>query len=224
MSATIHIHPNAAPVPVVQPKGLKRGCPGNVSSLGIHRAQKSMRESEQASIDRALRIPLPAADACNAHGWRLGSYHGLHEIERGIVAAALDLLKARLRTSHVMIDSPDAMRDYLRLQLAPEEKEMFAVAFLDSQNRMIAFEVMFVGSLTQTSVYPRELVRAALAHNAASVILAHNHPSGQATPSKADVLLTQTLRSALGLIDVRVLDHLIVTVERCLSMTQEGLI
>ena len=122
-----------------------------------------------------------------------------------------------------VLAAPDDVKDYLRLTLAPKDHEVFAVVFLDAQNRVIETEEMFRGTLTQTSVYPREVVKAALTHNAASVILAHNHPSGGTTPSRADEMLTQTLKTALALVDVRVLDHLIVTTGEVLSMAERGL-
>lgn len=103
------------------------------------------------------------------------------------------------------------MRDYLRLLLGDRPHEMFAVVFLDAQNRVIVTLEMFRGTLTQTSVYPREVLIEALARSAAGVILCHNHPSGKAEPSRADLALTQTLKSALALVDVRVLDHFVVT-------------
>jgi len=108
------------------------------------------------------------------------------------------------------LTSPQAVRDYLRLRLQGREHEVFVAVFLDTQNRVIVLEELFRGSLKETSVYPRELVKRALHHNAASVILAHNHPSGVAEPSRADEALTRTLKEALALIDVRVLDHFIV--------------
>ena len=222
MTASIIMHPRPAPGRVVQPKGRRAPDLGKVAFLDVRRQQKT-REAEQASIERASRIPLPVAEECTAHGWRQAGHHGLPELEKAVVEAALGLLKARLRTTHV-IDSPETFMDYLRLQLAGEDRELFAVAFLDAQHHMIAFEVMFFGTLTQTSVYPREVVRAALAHGAAGVILAHNHPSGSTEPSRADVMLTQTLRSALHLVDVQVLDHLIVTAGGCASMVQKRLI
>jgi len=120
--------------------------------------------------------------------------------------------------------SPTAVRDYLQLLLADRPHEVFAVMFMDAQNRVIATQEMFRGTLTQTSVYPREVVIEALAHNAAAVILCHNHPSGAATPSRADEALTQTLRSALALVDVRVLDHFIVTRSAVTSMAEMGLV
>ena len=106
--------------------------------------------------------------------------------------------------------SPAAVRDYLRLHLAGLKHEVFFALWLDAQNRLIAAEELFRGSLTQTSVYPREVVKKALHNNAAAVVLAHNHPSGAPEPSSADELLTRELKAALGLVDVRVLDHFIV--------------
>ncbi|MBG6073424.1 DNA repair protein RadC [Polaromonas sp. CG_9.7] len=116
------------------------------------------------------------------------------------------------------------MRDYLRLLLADRPHEVFAVVFLDAQNRVIETVELFRGTLTQTSVYPREVVIEALARNAAAVILTHNHPSGHAEPSRADELLTQTLKSALALVDVRVLDHFVVTRSMVVSFAERGLL
>jgi DNA repair protein RadC len=120
--------------------------------------------------------------------------------------------------------SPDAVKLYLQLHLAHKPHEVFAVLFLDAQNRLVAMEELFRGTLTQTSVYPREVVRRALALEAASVVLAHNHPSGTVQPSRADEALTQTLKAALALIDVRVLDHVIVAPGDALSMAEKGLL
>lgn len=140
-----------------------------------------------------------------------------------IIEQALALLACEMRETSVLA-APDDVKDYLRLKLAPKDHEVFAVVFLDCRNRVIETEEMFRGTLTQTSVYPREVVRASMKHNAASVILAHNHPSGGTTPSRADEHLTQTLKAALALVDVRVLDHLIVTTGEVLSMAERGLI
>jgi len=123
-----------------------------------------------------------------------------------------------------VFSSPDAVKRYLQIQLARKPHEVFAVLFLDAQNKLIAMEELFRGTLTQTSVYPREVVQRALHLEAASVVLAHNHPSGTVQPSRADEALTQTLKSALALIDVRVLDHVIVTQGDSLSMAEKGLI
>ena len=116
------------------------------------------------------------------------------------------------------------MRDYLRLALGAREHEVFVALFLDAQHRVIAAEELFRGTLTQTSVYPREVVKAALRRNAAAVILAHNHPSGVAQPSQADELLTRSLIEALALIDVKVLDHFIVAGNQTLSFAERGLL
>ena len=120
--------------------------------------------------------------------------------------------------------SPDAVRDYLRLSLAALPYEAFMVLFLDSQNRLLAAEELFRGTLAQTSVYPREVVKAALAKNAAGVIFAHNHPSGVAEPSRADELLTAALKQALALVDIRTLDHFIVAGQRVVSFAERGLL
>lgn len=150
--------------------------------------------------------------------------HGLPEHERGVIDAALGILGRYLGEPGALFDNPQAVRDFLRLHLGAEKTEVFAVLYLDSQNRAIAFETPFNGTLTQTSVYPREIARAALGHNAAAVIFAHNHPSGAALPSRADQALTVTLKAALALLDIRVLDHLIVTGSEAVSMAEMGLL
>jgi DNA repair protein RadC len=120
--------------------------------------------------------------------------------------------------------TPGAVKQYLQLQLAHKTHEVFAVLFLDHQNRMLAMEELFRGTLSQTSVYPREVVLRALHYQAAAVVLSHNHPSGSVQPSRADEHLTQTLKAALALVDVRVLDHIIVCQGETLSMAERGLI
>ncbi len=122
------------------------------------------------------------------------------------------------------LGSPDAVRDYLRLTLATLPYEAFVVLFLDSQNRLLAARELFRGTLSQTSVYPREVVKAALAHNAAGVILAHNHPSGVAEPSRADEFLTASLKQALALVDIRTLDHFVIAGSRVVSFAERGLV
>ena len=124
----------------------------------------------------------------------------------------------------VALGSPQAVRDYLRLRLQSLEHEVFVGVFLDAQNRLIAIEELFRGTLTQTSVYPREIVKRALKHNAASLIFAHNHPSGIAEPSRADEMLTQTLKQALALVDVKVLDHFVIGSGSALSFAERGLL
>ena len=122
------------------------------------------------------------------------------------------------------LSSPAMVRDYLRLMLAGKEHEVFAVLFLDAQNRVLASEEMFRGTLTQTSVYPREVVKSALRNNSAAVIFSHNHPSGVAEPSHADQVLTQSLKQALALVDIKVLDHFIVAGTSILSFAERGLL
>ena len=122
------------------------------------------------------------------------------------------------------MSSPKSVRDYLRLSLQGKKHEIFVGIFLDAQNRTIATEELFNGTLTQTSVYPREVVKRALHHNAAAIIFAHNHPSGVAEPSHADEILTQTLKQALALVDVKVLDHFIIGGGTAMSFAERGLI
>ena len=174
----------------------------------------------------ALRRPK-AGEALPAYGLPHGSGSlraGLRARDRAVVDRALSILGSYLRTSGSAFDSPDIVKDYLRLQLAGEPCEHFAVLYLDSQNRGLAFERHFAGTLTQTSVYPREIALAALHHGAAAVILAHNHPSGSVQPSRADEALTQSLKTTLALIDVRVLDHIIVGGSQALSMAERGMV
>jgi DNA repair protein RadC len=123
-----------------------------------------------------------------------------------------------------VLSSPKDVRDYLILRLGALKREVFLVMFLDAQNRLNATEEMFSGTLTQTSVYPREVVKRAMHHNAASVIFAHNHPSGAAEQSKADEMLTAQLMDALALVDVRVLDHFIIAGNQTLSFAERGLL
>lgn len=143
------------------------------------------------------------------------------------LAAGVELARRAARETLARgetLTSPDAVRDYLRLTLNALEHEVFVGLFLDSQHRLIAAEELFRGTLAQTSVYPREVVKSALARNAAAVIFAHNHPSGVAEPSRADELLTQSLKSALALIDVRTLDHFVVAGGEVVSFAERGLL
>ena len=152
---------------------------------------------------------------------------GLGPAKRAEVAAVIEMarraLAQRLEASPVF-DSPQSVKDYLQLHLGALPHEVFAVLFLDSQHRLLGLEKMFTGTLGQTSVYPREVVKRALARNAGAVILAHNHPSGVAEPSRADEFLTQTLKSALALVDVRVIDHLVVGRGQVVSFAERGLL
>ena len=157
----------------------------------------------------------------------LKTVKGLGPAKRAELVAVLELARRALAqqlTQKPLFNTPQAVRDYLQLQLGGLHHEVFAVLFLDSQHRLIALEEMFRGTLTQTSVYPREVVKQALTLNASSVVLAHNHPSGTAQPSRADEALTHTLKAALALVDVQVLDHFVVTASQAVSMAELGLV
>ncbi|QFZ87268.1 DNA repair protein RadC [Variovorax paradoxus] len=147
--------------------------------------------------------------------------------KRSELMAVLELARRamgeRLK-ERTVFDSPEAVKQYLQLHIGSRPHEVFAVLFLDVQHRLLTLEELFRGTLTQTSVYPREVVTRALHHKAAAVVLAHNHPSGSIEPSRADESLTQTLRAALALVDVRVLDHVIVSPGQSFSMAERGLI
>lgn len=167
-------------------------------------------QSFSSSIDSSLLVRDVA-----------GSYRPAEPAE--VLQAALRVLAGQLRGTE-MLSSPQAVRDFLRIQLGRLEHEVFAVIHLDAQHRVIEYVEMFRGTVSQTSVYPREVVKEALARNSAAIVLVHNHPSGFAEPSRADELLTQTLKSALSLVDVRVIDHLIVAGATILSFAERGLI
>ncbi len=157
----------------------------------------------------------------------LGRVKGLGPAKRAQLCAVLELARRSLAQQlgqRPVFDSPQRVKDYLRLQLGHLAHEVFAVLFLDAQNRLVRLEEMFRGTLTQTSVYPREVVKRALELRAGAVILAHNHPSGLAEPSRADEFLTRTLAAALQLVDVRVLDHLVVGQCDVVSFAERGLL
>lgn len=151
--------------------------------------------------------------------------HGLGQAKYVQLQAVLEMSRRALQEemqSGDALNSPRAVRDYLQLLLHGRQQEVFVALFLDAQHRVIASEELFQGTLTQTSVYPREVVKRALYNNAAAVIFAHNHPSGVAEPSQSDQLLTRALKQALQLVDVRVLDHFIVAGAACLSFAEKG--
>ena len=157
----------------------------------------------------------------------LQSIKGLGPAKRAQFAAAIELarraLQERLEKSPAL-NSPQAVRDYLRLKLSARKEEAFVCIWLDAQHHTINIQEAFTGTLTQTSVYPREIVKSALKMNAAAVIFAHNHPSGIAQPSRSDELLTRNLKDALELIEVRVLDHFIVAGNQAISFAERGLL
>ena len=144
--------------------------------------------------------------------------------EDWIIHQAITLLEQRIFKAGPMLNSPTTVRDYLHLKLVGEPNEVFAVVFLNSQHQVLAYEPMFKGTVDQTSVYPRVLVQRALALNASAVILAHQHPSGMTVPSAADQALTDRLKAALAIVDVRVVDHFIVGKGTPYSFAESGLL
>lgn len=151
--------------------------------------------------------------------------HGMGRAKYVQLQAVVEMARRALQEEMVSGDalsSPRAVREFLQLMLRGRQQEVFVAIFLDAQHRVVATEELFHGTLTQTSVYPREIVKRALHHNAAALIFAHNHPSGVAEPSDADRLLTGELKKSLGLVDVRVLDHFIVAGAGCLSFAEKG--
>ena len=157
----------------------------------------------------------------------LAQERGIGAAKAASMTAVVELCRRALLEEAAALDvlaSPRAVRDYLRLSLATRAYEVFVGLYLDSQNRLLGAEELFRGTLAQTSVYPREVVKAALARNAAAMIFAHNHPSGVAEPSRADELLTHALRQALALVDIRTLDHFLVAGNRLVSFAERGLL
>ena len=138
------------------------------------------------------------------------------------IREALTLLDRQLREPGVSFTSSHAVRDWLRLQLATPEREEFTALFLDNQHRLIAHETLFTGTISHTQVHPREVVKAGLKHNAAAIIVAHCHPSGLAEPSQADRQITERLKQALELVDIRLLDHLVVGGMEIISLAERG--
>ncbi|HWD23126.1 MAG TPA: DNA repair protein RadC [Burkholderiales bacterium] len=162
-----------------------------------------------------------------AAGRDLASVKGLGAAKRAQFAAVIELAQRSIGETlkeGAALTSPGAVRDYLRLALSAREHEVFVCIWLDAQHRVVKFEEPFRGTLTQTSVYPREIVKSALGANAAAVIFAHNHPSGAAQPSQADELLTRNLKEALSMVDVKVLDHFIIAGNQAISFAERGLL
>jgi DNA repair protein RadC len=183
---------------------------------------------EDVVLAGARAIPHSGALTCSE---AMPRYFGAPERRAaalsGLLACATELAKRSALKGIVgqaVIPSPEKLKVYLQRHFAAYEHEAFVVVFLNVQNRVIAVEEIFRGTLTQTAVYPREVVKRSLAHNAACVVLAHNHPSGEPEPSRADEYLTQSIKSALSLIDVRVLDHAVVAGDRIVSFAERGLL
>jgi DNA repair protein RadC len=186
-----------------------------------------VRGKSAVDLARELLASYGAVTKLLNAGSELTRVKGLGPAKAAQFAAAMELARRsaeeRVREA-TALTSPGAVRDYLRLAIGARPHEVFVCIWLDAQHRVIKFEEPFRGTLTQTSVYPREVVKAALACNAAAVIFAHNHPSGVAQPSQADELLTANLKEALALIEVKVLDHFIIAGNQAISFAERGLL
>jgi DNA repair protein RadC len=186
-----------------------------------------VRGKTAVELARELLARFGGLAAVLGAGSALGAIRGLGEAKRAQFAAAIELARRSLGeqlSAGTALSSPGAVRDFLRLALGGREHEVFVCLWLDAQHRVIRTDEAFRGTLTQTSVYPREIVKTALAVNAAAVIFAHNHPSGVAQPSQADELLTRNLKEALALVEVKVLDHFIVAGHQAVSFAERGLL
>jgi DNA repair protein RadC len=142
--------------------------------------------------------------------------------EEAVIASAQRILKQRFKRLSQPLESPQALRTFLQMQFLPCEQEVFACLFLDSQHQLITMETMFYGSINQAKVYPREVVKAALKHNCAALVALHNHPSGHAEPSQADLSLTFRLHEALQMVEIELLDHFIVGADCMISLAERG--
>jgi DNA repair protein RadC len=181
-----------------------------------------VRELLAPAVCASSAIPLHVSDAVVAP-------IAMNDMADSVLAHRLGVARELLlrdlceqMSNSPVMSSPQVLRDWLRLHCAGLQHEVFLVLYLDAHHRLIEAEELFRGTLTQTSVYPREVVKGALARNAAALALAHNHPSGEAEPSRADELLTQTLKSALNLVDVRIIDHFIVAGDKVVSFAECG--
>lgn len=170
-----------------------------------------------SSLNGIFAATLPEIE--QVHGMGVSKFVQLQAIFEMSRRALLEEMQER-----DVLTSPQAVRQYLSLKIGALPREVFMIIFLDAQHRVLAIEEMFSGTLTQTSVYPREVVKRSLHHNAAAVIFAHNHPSGVPEPSQADRMLTDSLKAALTLIDIRVLDHFVVAGNQVISFSERGLL
>lgn len=173
-------------------------------------------------MKRYAQYPLPFSeveDSCTS----LPTNIPLCETEQAIVDQALEILRERHQHG-ALLSSPEVTKDYLRLKLADEKQEIFGCIFLTNRHTVIEVENLFTGTIDGASVYPRIIVQKALTHNAAALLAYHNHPSGCADPSQADIRITERIREALALVDIRLLDHLVVSVDGCVSFAERGLL
>ncbi len=200
---------------------LRTGIPGkNVLHMAQELLELPQKNGNSTGFDGI-------AGLLNATAQDLARVKGLGPAKRAELLAVLELARRAAQQQlreRTVLDAPATVREYVQLHIGQRPYEVFAVLFLDAQHRLLALEELFRGTLSQTSVYPREVVLRALHHNASALILAHNHPSGSVEPSRADEALTQTLKAALALVDVRVLDHIIVAPGQALSMAERGLL
>jgi DNA repair protein RadC len=181
----------------------------------------------KSAVDMARELLERFKGLRGLFGSDLAGIKGLGTAKRAQFEAVLELAKRSVGedlAQGAALTSPGAVRDYLRLALGAKSHEVFVCLWLDAQHRVVSAQEAFHGTLTQTSVYPREIVKSALAVNAAAVIFAHNHPSGVAQPSQADELLTRNLKEALALVEVKVLDHFIVAGSQAISFAERGLL
>lgn len=186
-----------------------------------------VRGKNAVELARDLLTRFNGLSGLLAAGRDLASVKGLGAAKRAQFAAVMELAQRSIGETlkeGAALTSPGAVRDYLRLALGARDHEVFVCIWLDAQHRVVRSDEPFRGTLTQTSVYPREIVKSALGANAAAVIFAHNHPSGVAQPSQADELLTRNLKEALALVDVKVLDHFIIAGNQAISFAERGLL
>jgi DNA repair protein RadC len=173
-------------------------------------------------MKRYTQYPLPFSEVEDS-GTSLPTNSPLCETEQSIVDRALAIL-ARRHERGELLTNPEITKDFLRLKLADEKHEVFGCIFLTNRHSVIEVENLFTGTIDGASVYPRIVVQKALAHNAAALLAYHNHPSGCAEPSQADITITRRIRDALALVDIRLLDHLVVSVDGCVSFAERGLL
>jgi DNA repair protein RadC len=185
------------------------------------------KSASSVDLARALITEKGSLSGVLASGDAVLSGIAVTPEQQARLAAVVELARRALRETidrGSALSSPQAVRDYLRLKIQNREHEVFVAVFLSAQNRVVEVEELFRGTLTQTSVFPREIVKRALFHNAAAIIFAHNHPSGVAEPSRADEALTQTLKHTLALVDVKVLDHFVIGADSAMSFAERGLL
>jgi DNA repair protein RadC len=225
MSGLDHLPPEARPREKLLARGAAALADAELLALLLRTgvAGRGVLQLAQDLIDRFGGL----AGLLNAQAADLKAIKGLGPAKRAEIAAVLEIARrvlAERLAARPMFEQPQAVKDYLVLQLRALDHEAFAVMFLDVKHQLLRFEILFRGTLTHTAVHPREVLKRAMALNAAAVVLAHNHPSGVAEPSRADELITASLRQALQLVDVRLIDHVIVGNGATVSFAERGLL